>query len=248
MDGLSFALTVLFNPPLLALLLILYFLGKFLGMLTVRMNIWKFLLFVYFGIFLIEPFRKGGWFLGGVFLMGFFSNHIARLPGIIRWAEGLGDIYFAYKYRQTYDDIRAKERNADERMREEQEKAARQNTGNSRTQDQWKQDAKQRRSQTSGSAGTKQDRQRSEQSYSSENNHTRFNPHAAERPRQGSSTQRDQHLRTLGLGPGRSYSLREIKRAYNRRIIETHPDQGGTAQDLQRVMSAWEWLQKKAAT
>jgi hypothetical protein len=248
MDNLSFVLMVLFNPPLLVLLLILYFLGKLLGKLTVRMNIWKFLLLAYFGIFLIEPFLEGGWFFGTIFLLGFFSNHIARLPDILSWAEGLGDIYFAFKYRQTFEDLRSEDRRADESRRTEQEEAARQNSGSSRTQERWKEDAKQHRSKASGDAGNAQGQQRNGQNSGSENTYTRFNPQTAQGTKQGASTLRDQHLRTLGLEPGRPYSLREMKRAYSHRVIETHPDQGGSAQDLQRVRSAWEWLQKNAAT
>jgi hypothetical protein len=160
MDSLAFVLMVLFNPPLLVLLLILYFLVKLLGKLTVKMNIWKFLLLTYFGIFLIEPFLEGEWFFGPSFLLGFSSNHIARLPDILSWAEGLGDIYFAYKYRQTFEDIRSEDRRADESRRTEQEEAARQNSGSSRTQDRWKEDAKQHRSKVSGDDGNAQGQQR----------------------------------------------------------------------------------------
>jgi hypothetical protein len=215
-----------------------------LGKLTVQMNIWKFLLLAYFGIFLIEPFLEGGWFFGTIFLLGFSSNHIARLPDILSWAEGLGDIYFAYKYRQTFEDIRSEDRRADESRRTEQEEAARQNSGSSRTQDRWKEEAKQHRSKASGDDGNAQGQQRNGQNSDSENTYTRFNPQTAQGTKQGASTLRDQHLRTLGMEPGRPYSLRERKRAYSHWVIETHPDQGESAQDFQRVRSAWEWLKK----
>jgi curved DNA-binding protein CbpA len=32
----------------------------------------------------------------------------------------------------------------------------------------------------------------------------------------------------------------EIDRAYRRRVLETHPDQGGSAQEFQRVRAAYE--------
>jgi hypothetical protein len=44
----------------------------------------------------------------------------------------------------------------------------------------------------------------------------------------------------LGLAPGAT--LTELKRAYRQRALETHPDQGGQAEDFQRVQRAYEKL------
>ena len=44
----------------------------------------------------------------------------------------------------------------------------------------------------------------------------------------------------LGLAPGATLS--ELKRAYKRRALETHPDQGGEAEQFQRVQRAYEKL------
>jgi curved DNA-binding protein CbpA len=52
-------------------------------------------------------------------------------------------------------------------------------------------------------------------------------------------------LQTLGLKPGQKYSLHEIKKAYRRRVLETHPDAGGTNDELRQVVNAWEWLRRQ---
>lgn len=44
----------------------------------------------------------------------------------------------------------------------------------------------------------------------------------------------------LGLAPGAS--LAEVRRAYQRRALETHPDRGGESQAFQRVQRAYEKL------
>jgi hypothetical protein len=243
MDFFSVALTILFNPALLALLLILYFAGKLLGKLSVRMNIWKFLLLAYFAVFLIQPLRDAGWFIGGVFLLGFFSNHIRRLPDILMWAESLGDIYRAYKYRHTYDDLRAWEKQQAEQERRAREETARQNTGTSSRQNAWRDDAKQHRNQDFAQ-GSEHDRERSGYGYSEDNDYGRLNRNSKSSGKRDDSAIRKAHLQTLGLVPGQDYTLREIKKAYNRRAIETHPDQGGSSEELRRVREAWEWLKK----
>jgi curved DNA-binding protein CbpA len=52
-------------------------------------------------------------------------------------------------------------------------------------------------------------------------------------------------LQTLGLKLGQKYSLHEIKKAYRRRVLETHPDAGGTNDELRQVVNAWEWLKAR---
>lgn len=243
MDALSLAFTILLNPPLLLLLLVLYFAGKLIGRLSVRMNIWKFLLLAYLAIFLVQPLRDAGWFLGGIFLLGFFSNHIRRLPGILLWAESLEDIYFAYKHDNAYDDIRRREKEAEERLREERERAARQNTGNSSTQNAWRDEARRHRGQGSAQSD-EQDRGRGRYGNSTHNDQARFKSHSKPSSGSSGSSIRETHLRTLGLKPGRDYSLQEIKKAYRERVKKTHPDKGGSSEELRAVISAWEWLKR----
>jgi curved DNA-binding protein CbpA len=44
----------------------------------------------------------------------------------------------------------------------------------------------------------------------------------------------------LGLSPGAS--LAEVKRAFQSRALETHPDQGGEAEQFRQVQRAYEKL------
>jgi len=239
--ALSLFFTTFFNPVLLGLLIILFFAGEFLGKLSVRMSIWKFLLLVYFAIFLIQPLWDAGWFIGGVFLLGFFSNHIRRLPGILIWAESLGDIYRAYKYKHAYDDLRHWERQQTEQERRAREESARQNTGSSSRQKAWKDDAKRHRGQDS--AQEKQhDRERGGYGSSANNDYTRFNSNSKPNGKRDNSAVRRAHLQTLGLDPNGKYRQREAKKAFNKRALKTHPDQGGNSDEFQRVKAAWEWL------
>jgi len=251
--ALSLFFTTLFNPALLGLLLILFFAGKLLGKLSVRMNIWKFLLLAYFAIFLIQPLRDAGWFIGGVFLLGFFSNHIRRLPGILSWATSLGDIYFAYKYRKAFDDIRAHEREEQAHARREKEEAARQNTGRSKTQDSWRNE-KGRRGENNETHQKTRGNERGGHGRSSGEEYTRFNPQGNNRsessrnkganqgPGTSSDPTRDMYLIILGLKPGRDYSAADIKSAWKRAAKKNHPDAGGSSADFIKIKSAWSYL------
>lgn len=50
-------------------------------------------------------------------------------------------------------------------------------------------------------------------------------------------------LGELGLQPGKRYSEKEIKNAYRKRSLETHPDKGGSNEQFVRVAEAYEVLQ-----
>lgn len=55
-------------------------------------------------------------------------------------------------------------------------------------------------------------------------------------------TLRDQHLQTLGLRPGQTYSAAEIKAAWRKRAKETHPDAGGSKAAFIAVVNAYNSL------
>ena len=93
----AFLLTALLNPPLLFLLLILFFVGRFFGMLTRRLNIWKILILAYFAFFLWKPVIDAGWVIGGVFVLGILSNHTRVFLSAFTWAGNLGDMVFALR-------------------------------------------------------------------------------------------------------------------------------------------------------
>lgn len=159
-DGVNWFLTALFNPAFLMLLLIFYFLGKFLGMLTVNINIWKVLALCYLAVFVLEPLSQLG-IISVVFGLGVLSNHRRLIFDIFGWAQSLGDVFFAFRHRVAFRDIRAAESAKDaeiEELKRQLDAARREaaqarqaggNTGQSSTQQQWRKDADQRRGRKS---------------------------------------------------------------------------------------------------
>jgi len=141
----TLALTALFNPVFLVLLLILFFAGKFVGKLTRNLNIWKILLIAYCSLFLYAPVRDAGPFLGGIFLLGIASNHIGSFFSVFGWAQNLGDVIYAFRYRSAYEDIRRRERDLEERerrLKEEERKRAYSDQEQGRQKTDWQQEAK----------------------------------------------------------------------------------------------------------
>jgi len=246
-DGINWFLTILFNPLFLAFLVGFYFFGKFVGRMVSRPNIWKLILLCYLGVFLFEPFRNLGWFLGTVFLLGLFSGTIRNLPGIFTWAGGLEDIIFALRHRTAYENLKAQEEKVEDDLHRAQEEAARGNTGQSRTQQDWKAQAEQARkkgkrageNEKSGSASG-----RAQGSERSRGHGADDKISSARKPSFDEQLKR-RHLQTLGLDPGKIYPLQEIKKAYRKRAMATHPDKGGDANELRQVVAAWEWLRGK---
>ena len=243
-DGVNWFLTALFNPVFLAFLIGLYFLGKLVGRMVSRPNIWKLLILCYFGVFLFEPLRNLGWVLGGVFFLGFFSGTIRNLPGIIAWADGLGDLVFALKHRNAYEEMKRQEERFEDELRRAREKAALANTGQSERQRAWASEAKQAREKQTGSGENERDRaSRGRSQGAGAGTRSRVGGDGP-KPKQASHKERSrrEYLEVLGLDPEKDHDLHEIKKAYRKRVKETHPDVGGDPIELRKVRGAWEWL------
>lgn len=243
-DGINWFLTVLFNPLLLAVLLGFFFTGKLIGRMVSRPNIWKILILCYVGVFFFEPLRNLGWVLGGAFLLGFFSGTIRNLPGIIAWADGLGDLVFALKHRNAYEELRRQEERFEQDSRRAREEAARANTGQSRQQQEWAQEARQARGGRAGTDENEKDRGGGGRSQGAGTGFRNRVGGDKTQPEQQSYSERirREHLDTLGLDPDKAHSMHEIKKAYRRRVMQSHPDAGGDPIELRKVRGAWEWL------
>ena len=242
------ALTALFNPMFLALLLILFFAGKFFGKLTRKLNIWKILILAYFGLFLYTPVRDAGPILGGIFLLGIASNHVGTLFSIISWAGNLGDVVFAFRYKSAYIDIRRREQDLEEReqrLREaELRQAYQQQEQGQRARAGWQDEAKGFRQKaeekkTGGSSKPQSGREKSNDKRSQRRYQT-----TGGQPQEGT---REKHLRILGLKLGRNYSPDDVKQAYRKRARATHPDAGGSQVEFIEVVNAYEWLRNHPA-
>ena len=237
----TFLLTALFNPPFLFLVLVLFFLGKFIGMLTRRLNIWKILILGYIALFMWQPVMNAEPIIGGVFFLGILSNHTRTIFSALTWARGLGDIFFALRYRRAFEEIRRREQEIDERERrlreEERKQAYSQSQQNRQERPGWQQEAKNFRQ------GSQQQEQHQQSQYKTHQKSRQQSSSQSQQQRQktqspppGGSTNtnstRDMHLKTLGLKPGRSYTRDEIKKAFRASAKRTHPDMGGRPGDL----------------
>lgn len=239
-------LTALFNPAFLFFLLAIYFLGKLFGRLVSQPNVWKLILAGYLGIAFIEPIRSLGLFFGTIFLLGFFNGAIRSAPAILAWAEGLGDIFFAFRHRQAFEDIRRRERELEEELRRARAQARSGQQGDGEAQSRWRREQEAERARKAEEAS----RQKQEQA--------RAGSKAQEKARQGDGQNssgrtsgtgratpppddlRAKHLRTLGLDPRAIYDFDELKSAYRKALKRTHPDAGGSAVEFIEVQNAWD--------
>jgi hypothetical protein len=250
LEGLKFwGLTALLNPLLLAFLLAVYFTGKFVGKLTVRPNIWKFLFLCYMGLFLFPNLRNAGPIIGGLFALGFFSAHIRSIPAILSWAGGIGDFFFALRYRRAFEDIRRKEQELEEELRRARAQARGTQQGESEAQRQWRRERETERDRKAEDASQQKQGQGSSGSTEQENARQGNGQKSNDRTSGTGYTPpppddiRSKHLRTLGLDPRKSWNPDEVKAAYRRAAKRAHPDAGGSAVEFIAVQNAWEWLQ-----
>jgi len=249
LEGLKFwGLTALLNPLFLAFLLAVYFTGKFVGKLTVRPNIWKFLLLCYLGLFLFPNLRNAGPIIGGLFLLGFFSAHIRSIPSILSWAGGIGDFFFAMRYRRAFEDIHRREQELEEELRRARTQARNGQQGESEAQRQWRREQEAERNRKAEEAS------RQKQGQGSNGNKTQGNARQGDGQERSGRTSgtgynspqpddlRAKHLRTLGLDPSKSWSPDEVKAAYRRAAKKAHPDAGGSTVEFIAVQNAWQAL------
>ena len=251
LEGLKFwGLTALLNPLFLAFLLAVYFTGKFVGKLTIRPNIWKFLLLCYLGLFLFPNLRNAGPIIGGLFALGFFSAHIRSIPSILSWAGGIGDFFFALRYRRAFEDIRRREQELEEGLRRARAQAQQEQQGESEAQRQWRREQKAERNRKAEEASQQKQEQARAENRTQEKARQEDGQKRNERTTGTAYTQpppddlRARHLRTLGLDPGVIYGFDELKSAYRKALKRTHPDAGGSAVEFIEVQNAWEWLSK----
>jgi len=242
-------LTALFNPLFLGFLLAVYFTGKLVGKLTIRPNVWKLLALCYLGLFLSPNLRSSGPIIGGIFVLGFFSAHIRRIPSILLWAGGVGDFFFALRYRHAFEDIRKREQELEEQLAQARAEARRAQQGESDAQRKWRREQEAERARKAqegsqqqngqsraGSTAHKKNRQRDGQSSGTASGKVYTST--------PSDDLRAKHLRTLGLDPKKTWNPDDIKAAYRKAAKRTHPDTGGSASEFISVQNAWEWLRK----
>lgn len=246
----TITLTALFNPTFLALLLILFFAGKFFGKLTRKLNIWKILIVGYFALFLYGPVRDAGSILGGIFILGILSNHTRTAFAVFGWAQNLGDVIYAFRYRKAFEDIRRREQEQENQAHEERRRAYAENDRQSQQQRGWQDEAREHRqkpddAKTGRSGAGQKEKPRAKRNDGNGSQRQRTGQQQSRTPRPpAQNTTRDRHLQTLGLQSGRDYTVEEIKKAYRRAVMKAHPDAGGSQSGFVAVVQAWEWLRE----
>lgn len=245
LEGLKFwGLTALLNPLFLAFLLAVYFTGKFVGKLTVRPNIWKFLFLCFLGLFLFPNLRNAGPIIGGLFALGFFSAHIRSIPSILSWAGGIGDFFFALRYRRAFEDIRRREQELEEELRRARAQARGTEQGESDAQRRWRreQEAERARKAEESAGQTKNGNKAQEKARQGDGQKSSGRTSGTGYSSPPPDDLRTKHLRTLGLDPRKTWNPDDVKAAYRRAAKRTHPDAGGSTVEFIAVQNAWEWL------
>jgi len=204
-------------------------------------------LLAYFSLFLYGPVRDAGPILGGIFLLGMASNHTRLIVSIFGWAQNLGDVIYAVRYRKAFEDIRRREQEQESQVHEERRRAYAEYDRQSQQQRGWQDEAhRQRAGKADADGGRGSGREgnaragRSDKSGSQRQGTGQQQSRTQRPPAQ--NTTRDKHLHTLGLKPGSNYTAAEIKKAYRKTVMRAHPDAGGSQVEFISVVSAREWL------
>jgi len=226
----------------LIFLLVIFALGWLYGKLTRRIGFIKGFFALIFGIVVYAFLAASNWLIILIFVAGVLVNHGPFVYGILLWAQSLGDIAYAMQYQQAFEDIRQKEDDLEEELRQRRAEAYRQREADSETQKRWKAETQQssgdknRRDWTGGANGSE-----SSDGGQKQGSH-RQKQEAPKRSTPPGNSLRAKYLSILDLQPGRDYSRVEIKKAYRKKAKETHPDGGGSAAAFIEIQKAYERL------
>ena len=187
--------------PTLISLAVFFAAGYYFAATTKRMGPLKIIL-VLFLAYILSTVLSG---LLGVYtlavVIGFLSNQGVFLARMLFWAESLGEILFVMRHRMAYEDIRHEETNRDQSARKD---APRPPPNRSKPK------AEKSTGQKSSSKGTAGRDTRSKTDW---------------KPGPGKSqADLDRCLRILELEAGKTYTQKEIKKAYRRLAMIHHPD------------------------
>lgn len=221
-------LEIHFSLGNIIVLLTAFWLGTLFGRLTRHLTLFKIIIALLIGAFLLNTLPQLHYPIATSFVAGVIAKHSYLYVGIFSWARDISDVLFALRYRRAFEDIRRREEELSEREKRFQDelRAQARASGESAQQKQWREQAKSGRSQQgssgSGSGGSTGSSQRSGS--------------------QSGAGAKDQYLKTLQLNPKNAYSKDELKHAYRKRAKETHPDLGGSDGAFREVNEAYEWL------
>ena len=201
-------------------LALFYGAGVWFGRLTRNISLLKLLLaaiVTYYGFTLLVN-APGAFIIA--FIIGLATNHISFTMEAIYWAEDISDFLYALRNPEAFEDIR------------EAEQAG---TGEERHQSRWGNDSSKRARADSGKSRTDNNTNKSRSSHD----------HRIDKDKLKPPNPNEKYYRILGLDPNGTYTKADIKRAYRKQALKTHPDTGGSAEAFRKVGEAYEWLMKK---
>lgn len=198
----------------------LFFLsGFYFGKLTKKLSILKVLLALLIGSQIYLLIANAHFLIIWAFLFGVLANHAQLIYRAYYWAYDLKDVLFALKHRTAFDDIRRREEELEDRIR------------------QFRNEQKEfyKQSSTDKPDNTRSDRQERTQKSKPQS-------HTKSKPKHRHDDLRGKHLRTLGLDPTQTYNSEQIRKAYRTLAKKTHPDLGGSQAAFIEVVKAYERL------
>ena len=128
------------TPETVIVLGFFFALGWLFGKLTTRIGIIKGIFLAIFGSVALAVLSIAPGVVVFFFIAGVLTNHSPLLARMIYWAQDIADIFYALKYRQAFEDIRAEEARMEEELRRARGEAyARAHAqGDSSAQDRWR--------------------------------------------------------------------------------------------------------------
>jgi len=238
---------VLSNPQLLLLLVLWFFVARFIGKLTVRLSWWKIILGLLIFPAIFPELLSLSPALILIFFAGILSNHTRLILDVFAWSQSLGDMVYAFRYRSAFEDIRRREEELEAReraFRAEQARRQHEQGKESESQTRWREEAKRERTKPTPPGGG-----RGEDSAANDSRGTGQQKTAkpdAPKTAPPPNDLRAQHLKTLGLDPRKSYAKTELKTAFRKATMKAHPDTGGSSEAMRQVLAAYDWLLKNS--
>jgi hypothetical protein len=232
---------VLSNPQLLLLLVLWFFIARFIGRLTVRLSWWKIILGLLIFPAIFPELLSLSPALILIFFAGILSNHTRLILDVFAWSQSLGDMVYAFRYRSAFEDIRRREEELEAReraFRAEQARRQHEQGKESESQTRWREEAKRERAKPPPPGGGRGEDSRASQQKTAKPE----TPKTAPPP----NDIRAQHLKTLGLDPRKSYAKTELKTAFRKATMKAHPDTGGSSEAMRQVLAAYDWLLKNS--
>lgn len=215
---------------------VFFMFGFYFGKLTKNMTFLKFLLFLFLGLYVYAFLHAAHFMLVSAFIAGMVANHGRLILPAFYWAYDLKDVVFALKNRKAFDDIRRREEELEERIRQfrqEQEQFRK---------EQAQKPKREKASTYKGQSEKPKQKKRGKKRQSKQQYRNKSDAEFRPKPSSFTDDLRTKHLRTLGLDSQQNYDPSQIKKAYRIMAKNTHPDVGGSQEAFIAVQKAYEWL------